>query len=58
MAGKASKIIVLENNLGQLLPFIKAECAQRAEVAFLPPALLGQIHDPEDILKKIREILP
>jgi 2-oxoglutarate ferredoxin oxidoreductase subunit alpha len=57
MAEKASKVVVLENNLGQLFPYIKAECAHRAEVAFLPPALLGQIHDPEAILEKIREIL-
>jgi 2-oxoglutarate ferredoxin oxidoreductase subunit alpha len=57
MAGKARKVMVLENNLGQLFPFIKAECAHRTDVTFLTPALLGQIHDPEDILKKIREIL-
>lgn len=57
MAGKARKVMVLENNLGQLFPFIKAECAHRADVAFLAPALLGQIHDPKDILKKMREIL-
>jgi 2-oxoglutarate ferredoxin oxidoreductase subunit alpha len=57
MAGKARKVMVLENNLGQLFPFIKAECAHQADVAFLAPALLGQIHDPEDILKKMREIL-
>ncbi len=57
MAGKARKVMVLENNLGQLFPFIKAECTHRADVTLLTPALLGQIHDPEDILKKIREIL-
>jgi 2-oxoglutarate ferredoxin oxidoreductase subunit alpha len=58
MARKARKVIVLENNLGQLYPYIKAEAARHAEVSFLPPSTLGMIHDPEDILRRIiREVL-
>lgn len=56
MAKKAKQVIVLENNLGQLYPYIKAEAAHFAEVSFLPPRLVGEIQDPEDILRKIREV--
>jgi len=56
MARKAKNVIVLENNLGQLFPYIKAEAAPYAEVSFQPPSIIGQIHDPEAILKKIREV--
>jgi len=58
MAKNAKKVIVLENNLGQLYPYIKAAAAHYAEVYFLPPRVLGEIHDPENILKKIREVIP
>lgn len=58
MARKTRKVIVLENNLGQLYPYIKAEAAHYAEVSFMPPSTLGMIHDPEDILKRVvREVL-
>jgi 2-oxoglutarate ferredoxin oxidoreductase subunit alpha len=56
-ARQTKKMIVLENNLGQMYPYIKAEAARYADVSFMPPATLGTIHDPEDILKKIREVL-
>jgi len=58
MARKAKKVMVLENNLGQLYPYIKAAAAPYAEVCFLPPRVLGEIHDPEYILQKIREVIP
>lgn len=56
MARKTKHVIVLENNLGQVYPYIKAEAAHFAEVSFLPPRLVGEIQDPEDILKKIEEV--
>jgi 2-oxoglutarate ferredoxin oxidoreductase subunit alpha len=56
MARGAKHVIVLENNLGQIYPYIKAEAAHFAEVSFLPPRLVGEIQDPEDILRKIREV--
>jgi 2-oxoglutarate ferredoxin oxidoreductase subunit alpha len=56
MAQKAKHAIVLENNLGQVYPYIKAEAAHFSEVSFLPPRLIGQIQDPDDILKMIREV--
>ena len=57
MSKSARKVIVLENNLGQLFPYIKAAADCHAEVSFLPPRVIGEIHDPETILKKIREVL-
>ena len=57
MAKNAKKVIVLENNLGQLYPYIKAAAAHYADVSFLPPRVIGEIHDPEDILQKIREVI-
>jgi 2-oxoglutarate ferredoxin oxidoreductase subunit alpha len=56
MARGVKHVIVLENNLGQIYPYIKAEAAHYAEVSFLPPRLVGEIQDPEDILRKIREV--
>jgi 2-oxoglutarate ferredoxin oxidoreductase subunit alpha len=50
-------VIVLENNLGQMYPYIKAAAARFAEVSFLPPRLLGQIQDPEYIVSKIKEVV-
>ena len=58
MAKKTKKVIVLENNLGQLYPYIKAAAAHYTDVYFLPPRVLGEIHDPENILQKIREVIP
>jgi 2-oxoglutarate ferredoxin oxidoreductase subunit alpha len=56
VARRAKHLIVLENNLGQIYPYIKAEAAHFSEVSFLPPRLVGQIQDPEDILGRIREV--
>jgi 2-oxoglutarate/2-oxoacid ferredoxin oxidoreductase subunit alpha len=57
MARKAKHVIVLENNLGQMYPYIKAAAARFAEVSFFPPKLVGQIQDPEDMVAKIREVV-
>lgn len=57
MASQVKKIIVLENNLGQLYPYIKAAAAPFSQVYFLPPQIIGEIHDPEYILGKIKEVL-
>jgi 2-oxoglutarate ferredoxin oxidoreductase subunit alpha len=57
MARKAKQVIVLENNLGQMYPYIKAAAARFTDVSFLPPRLVGQIQDPEDIVSKIKEVV-
>jgi 2-oxoglutarate ferredoxin oxidoreductase subunit alpha len=50
-------ILVLENNKGQLYPYIKAEAAHACQVELLGPQTLGQIHDPEFILAYIKEMI-
>lgn len=56
-AKKAKHLLVLENNTGQMLPYIKACVGGSAKVHFMPPKLLGQIQEPDAILNVIREIL-
>lgn len=56
-ARQARHLLVLENNMGQMLPYIKACVGGAAKVHFMPPKLLGQIQEPEAILTVMREIL-
>ncbi len=56
VASQAKQLLVLENNSGQLFPYIKAEAAHACRVEFLGPRFLGQIHDPNDIVEKIKEM--
>ncbi len=56
-AEQVKKMLVLENNAGQLFPYIKAEAAHASRVEFLGPQTLGQIHDPDYILEKIKEMI-
>jgi 2-oxoglutarate ferredoxin oxidoreductase subunit alpha len=58
LAKRAGHLIVLENNLGQLFPYIQAAAAGRCSVSFLPPRILGELHEIEDILKAVREVKP
>lgn len=55
LAESVKAILVLENNTGQVYPYIKAEAAHACRVDFLGPKTLGQIHDPEWIVSYIKE---
>ena len=55
-ARAASAMVVLENNTGQLYPYIKAEAAGYCRIEFMGPKILGQIHDPEDIVSFLKEM--
>lgn len=57
MAERVEQVLVLENNLGQMYPYIKAEAAHACEVDFLRPQTLGQVHDPEYILAHMKEMI-
>jgi len=57
MAERVDFVLVLENNTGQIYPYIKAEAAHACRVEFLRPPTLGQIHDPEFILAHIKEMI-
>jgi 2-oxoglutarate ferredoxin oxidoreductase subunit alpha len=55
-AAKAARaILVLENNTGQMLPYIKAEAAAHCPVEFMAPTRLGQVHDPLEVLERVKE---
>lgn len=57
MAESVDRMIVLENNCGQLFPYIKAEAAHACRVDFIGPQILGQIHDPEYVLGRLKEMI-
>lgn len=56
VAATAKRLIVLENNLGQLFHYVQAAAAGLAPVSFLPPRVLGEMHEIEDILAAVREV--
>jgi len=55
---KVKSVIVLENNLGQITPYVEAAAGGQAEVIFLPPRVLGTLHDPATIVDKVKEVIP
>lgn len=57
VAERVDHLLVLENNTGQLYPYIKAEAAHACRVSFLGPQTLGQIHDPHYILSHVKEMI-
>jgi 2-oxoglutarate ferredoxin oxidoreductase subunit alpha len=57
LSERVKKILVLENNSGQYYPYVRASASGRAEVAFLPPEILGQVHRLEYVVEKIEEMI-
>jgi len=57
LSHKVKNILVLENNSGQYYPYVRASASGRAEVAFLPPEILGQVHRLEYVVEKIEEMI-
>ena len=49
-------MLLLENNMGQLLPYLRSAAAAHCPVEFLGPEFLGQVHHPAHVLAKIREM--
>jgi 2-oxoglutarate ferredoxin oxidoreductase subunit alpha len=58
LAERVRHLMVLENNLGQIFHYVQAAAAGRAQVSFLRPRVLGELHEIEDILKAVREVRP
>jgi len=58
LADRVRHLIVLENNLGQMFHYVQAAAAGRARVSFLPPRILGELHEIDYILKAVREARP
>ncbi|PKP61158.1 pyruvate ferredoxin oxidoreductase [Candidatus Atribacteria bacterium HGW-Atribacteria-1] len=57
LSKKVKTIVVCENNLGQMYPFVKAAANGNAKVIFLPPKILGALYKQEEILNKIKEVI-
>jgi 2-oxoglutarate ferredoxin oxidoreductase subunit alpha len=57
MAERVDFVLVLENNTGQIYPYVRAEAAHACRVEFLRPQTLGQIHDPEFVLAHVKEMI-
>ncbi len=57
MAEGVELVLVLENNTGQIYPYVKSEAAHACRVEFLGPKILGQIHEPEYIVSHIKEMV-
>ena len=57
LSKKVKVIIVCENNLGQIYPFVKAAAQGNAKVIFLPPKILGTLYNQEEILNTIKEVI-
>lgn len=49
----SERVIVMENNLGQMLPYVTAAIGALTEVEGLPPQILGTLHRPADVLERI-----
>jgi len=47
----AKRVLVLENNMGQMLPYVQAAVGRWTEVDGLPPKVLGTLHRPTDVLE-------
>jgi 2-oxoglutarate ferredoxin oxidoreductase subunit alpha len=54
MSNRVKAILVMENNLGQLVPFVKAESS--CPVYFLAPDILGTLPEINSIIARLKEI--
>jgi 2-oxoglutarate/2-oxoacid ferredoxin oxidoreductase subunit alpha len=54
LSKKVKAILVLENNLGQLFPYVQA--ASSCPVYFLEPEILGTLHSVDRVIKKLMEV--
>jgi 2-oxoglutarate ferredoxin oxidoreductase subunit alpha len=54
LSRRVKAILVLENNLGQMLHFVRS--AAECPVHFLEPRILGTLHETGDIVAKLKEI--
>ncbi|MBA7477970.1 2-oxoglutarate oxidoreductase subunit KorA [subsurface metagenome] len=57
LSKKVKTIIVCENNLGQMYPFVKASANSNTKLIFLPPETLGTLYNPKYILNAIKEVI-
>lgn len=54
IAEQVDSIIVLENNMGQILDYVRSVACKMTEIKFLPPEILGSVHNPKHVLDFVR----
>ena len=54
LADRVKRLIVLENNLGQMFHYVQAAAAGRAPVSFCPPRIIGEMHEIEHVLAAVK----
>ncbi|MCS7125020.1 MAG: 2-oxoacid:acceptor oxidoreductase subunit alpha [Candidatus Bathyarchaeota archaeon] len=55
-ARKTGRIVVMENNLGQVVNKVSEVAAKYADVKFLPPRIIGSLHEPEYVINFLKEV--
>ncbi|MEM1589207.1 MAG: 2-oxoacid:acceptor oxidoreductase subunit alpha [Candidatus Bathyarchaeia archaeon] len=56
VARKVSKIVVMENNLGQVISKVREFASKYTDIKFLPPRIIGALHEPEYVMKFLKEV--
>ncbi|MFX0096588.1 MAG: 2-oxoacid:acceptor oxidoreductase subunit alpha [Candidatus Hodarchaeota archaeon] len=54
VAEQVDSIMVLENNMGQILDYVRSAACGKTDIRFLPPEILGGVHNPPYILDHVR----
>ena len=57
LCGRARCVLVMENNLGQMLPYVQAALGGGTEVIPMAPVVLGTLHRPATVLEKIKGVM-
>jgi 2-oxoglutarate ferredoxin oxidoreductase subunit alpha len=55
--GNAKKVVVLENNLGQIVHEVERIIPADSDIAFLAPEVLGTLHDPGYVLRHVLKVV-
>lgn len=54
LARRVKRLIVLENNLGQMFHYVQAAAAGHCGVSFCSPRILGEMHEIEHVLAAVK----
>ncbi|MFH1569090.1 MAG: 2-oxoacid:acceptor oxidoreductase subunit alpha [Gemmatimonadota bacterium] len=55
LCGTAELVVVMENNLGQMLPYVQAALAGQCRAVGLPPTVLGCLHRPDQVIHYLQQ---
>lgn len=56
IARNVRKIVVMENNLGQMFSKVREFASKYADVEFLPPRIIGALHEPVYVMNFLKEV--